>query len=123
MGIQVLQLRKPEHYSNYQPKVVIPKACRLLLVAEKLPEGEDAWLFGKIIASMKVTPNECFYLSLEAFSYLRDYQLHWCWFAGIEPLPMANVRVISSPALSQLHHDQNAKKALWSQIKQAASLE
>ncbi len=119
MGIEVWQLRKPEHYPAHYPKVVLPDTCRLLLVAEKLPEGEDAWLFGKIIASMKVKPAECFYLSFDAFSYLSEHQLDWCWFAGVKASPMAKVRVLSSPSLSQLHQDINAKKALWHQIKQA----
>jgi DNA polymerase-3 subunit psi len=122
MGIRVWQLRKPEHYPDHQPKVVIPETCRLLLVTDQTPNEADAWLFGKIIASMQVMPEACFYLSSEGFSYLDEHQLDWCWFAGIKASPMANVRVLSSPCLSQLHHDLNAKKALWHQIKQAVTL-
>lgn len=123
MGIRVWQLRNPDHYPAHQPKVVIPDTCRLLLVTDKVPEEADAWLFGKIIASMQVMPEECFYLSSEGFSYLSEHKLDWCWFAGTQASPITNVRVLNSPLLSQLQQDLNAKKALWHQIKHAVTLE
>ncbi len=121
MGISVWALRKPEHYPLHQQKIILPSTCRLLLVSDSIPDEADAWLFGKIIASMQVAPEEAMYLSPLAFSLIETHTLDWCWFAGCALQSIENVHVLTSLSLSHLQTDMRAKKDLWQQIKRAVT--
>lgn len=120
MGIRVWELRHPEFYSEQQALTDLPESCRLLFVSEVIPTERDAWLFGKIIASMQISPEEVLYLPPYALSQLGSHRLSWCWFAGCAVHEMTQVQIITSPSLAALQDDIQAKKSLWHQIKSAA---
>lgn len=122
MGITVWDIRRPECFPDVTPKTIsLPESCQLLLVSEHVPSGQEAWLFGKVLASMKLTPEQALCLPPQALRLLGDHQLVWCWFAGVSAVSLDGVNTLTSPSLAVLDKDQSAKKALWQQIKRYES--
>ncbi|WP_407332267.1 DNA polymerase III subunit psi [Enterovibrio sp. 27052020O] len=118
MGITVWDVRQPDVLSvNMTKAIALPASCKLLFVSDSAPNEHEAWLFGKILASMKLTSEQALRLPARALSTLGEHSLEWCWCAGVPTHPIAGVKALASPALSALNDDQNAKKALWKQIK------
>ncbi|KXF79691.1 DNA polymerase III subunit psi [Enterovibrio coralii] len=118
MGITVWDVRRADLFPTQTAQTIdLPSTCKLLLVCDSQPEEQDAWLFGKILSSMKLAPEEALRLPPEALSSLAEHALTWCWFAGCDGEVPQGVKKLTSPSLSLLQNDQNAKKALWHQIK------
>ncbi|MEZ8143758.1 DNA polymerase III subunit psi [Enterovibrio norvegicus FF-454] len=118
MGITVWDIRHPVVFpENMTTAITLPPSCKLLFVSESAPNDHEAWLFGKILASMKLTPEQALRLPPRALSALGEHSLEWSWFSGVSAQALPNVKALSSPSLSALNDDQNAKKALWKQIK------
>lgn len=118
MGIPVWELRRPELYSGIAAQdIVLPQTCQILLVSDSLPNQQDAWLFGKILASMKLVPEQARQLPPSALPLIKQHALKWVWFCGTSAQSLDGAWVLSSPSLAVLQHDQAAKKALWQQIK------
>lgn len=122
MGITVWDVRRPECYPDVSPQPVsLPDDCKLLLVCESKPTEQEAWLFSKVLASMKLSVEQALYLPPQAVNLLGKHQLDWCWFAGTQDADIEGVKRLISPSLSALDNDQLAKKQLWQQIKQYES--
>ncbi|MDD1783923.1 DNA polymerase III subunit psi [Enterovibrio sp. ZSDZ35] len=118
MGISVWEVRRADVFPNQpQQTITLPVGCKLLLICDNQPEEQDAWLFGKILSSMKLTPEDALRLPADALLAITDHNLEWCWFAGCDGDAPHGTKKLTSPSLSLLQHDQNAKKALWHQIK------
>lgn len=120
MGIPVWELRRPQLYPDSSPQMVaLPEDCKLLLVCDSPINEKEAWLFGKILASMKLTPEQARLLPSSAVAHVTQHQLQWVWYCGVPAQGgLATAAVLTSPSLNILEHDQSAKKALWQQIKQ-----
>ncbi len=117
MGLQRWQLRHPHYYPNVQqPTIHLPQDIALLFVSDETIDEHDAWLFGRILASMKLTPEQAMHVSTEGVAQLGEHQLTWIWYAGCESSEPSDVRVLRSIALSQMHQQPSAKKQLWQQI-------
>ncbi|EOD78399.1 DNA polymerase III psi subunit [Grimontia indica] len=101
--------------------VSLPDDCKLLLVCNAQPSEQEAWLFSKVLASMKLSVEQALYLPPQAVNLLGEHQLEWCWFAGSQEAEIEGVKRLISPSLSALDNDQLAKKQLWQQIKQYES--
>ncbi|WP_028023813.1 DNA polymerase III subunit psi [Enterovibrio calviensis] len=118
MGITVWDVKRPDLFPNNADKAIaLPSSCKLLFVSDAELSVQDAWLFGKILASMKLSPEQALSLPSRAVANLGEHSLNWCWFAGVSVQTLSGVNSLSSPALSILNDDQDAKKALWKQIK------
>jgi DNA polymerase-3 subunit psi len=117
MGITYWQVRKPELFPNQVlPVINLPAECKLLFVtAEELNE-HDAWLFGRILSSMKLTPQQALSLPLSALDQIEEHHLMWCWFAGCQGAHPTGCQVLNSASLKLMHNDPSSKKALWQQI-------
>ncbi|USH01954.1 DNA polymerase III subunit psi [Grimontia kaedaensis] len=122
MGITVWDVRRPECYPDVSPQPVsLPDDCKLLLVCESKPTEQEALLFSKVLASMKLSVKQALHLPPQAVNLLDKHQLEWCWFAGTQQMDIDGVKMLTSPSLAVLENDQFAKKQLWQQIKQYES--
>lgn len=120
MGITVWDLRRPSLFERTPQPFSLPIECKLLFVSNAKPNEQEAWLFGKILGSMQLLPNQALHIPYSALSNLHTHALQWCWFSEGEPVLMDGVKNLVSPSLSTLLEDINAKKVLWKQIKQAS---
>ncbi|MFV0576223.1 MAG: DNA polymerase III subunit psi [Vibrio sp.] len=123
MGIAVWEVSHPERLAGYQaPEVMLPNECELLLVAEDCPEGEDASLFIKVLASMKLLPEQARHLTPAQAEKLASHSLKWVWFAGLKVESMADaekwqsLNVLQSPLLENIHGNTLHRRHLWQQI-------
>ncbi|WP_087021955.1 DNA polymerase III subunit psi [Thaumasiovibrio subtropicus] len=117
MGLQRWQLRHPHFYPDYQQPVInLPDEVVLLFVSDATLNEHDAWLFGRILASMKLEPEQARQLTSDGALQLGEHQLQWVWFAGCEGNAPTGVNVLSSIPLAEMHQQPNAKKQLWQQI-------
>ncbi|WP_086983177.1 DNA polymerase III subunit psi [Vibrio aphrogenes] len=120
MGITVWELAHPERLLGYQaPGIILPADCSLLLVADACPQGQDASLFIKVLASMKLQPQQALHLTPAQVTQLQKHALTWVWFAGCEA-EMAEtwqgVKQLTSPALADIHGNTQNRRDLWQQI-------
>lgn len=117
MGITAWQIKQPEVYPDHAPELVsLPESCKLLLVAPSVPQSHDAWLFGKVLASMKLTPEQALYLPESAVAQLAEHQLVWCWFAGCDVNTIDGCRILQSKSLPEMRQDTASRRDLWQQI-------
>nr|WP_086940452.1 DNA polymerase III subunit psi [Thaumasiovibrio occultus] len=117
MGVSRWQLRHPHFYPDLSPTLVnLPDACRLLLVCDDTLSEQDAWLFGRILQSMNLTPDDALMLPSDGVAQLGEHQLAWIWFAGCNGSAPEGLHQLSSPSLQALHDQPAAKKQLWQQI-------
>ncbi|PCS23535.1 DNA polymerase III subunit psi [Candidatus Enterovibrio escicola] len=125
MGIAVWELRRPDIYPNlYREIISLPLSCKLLLICDELSNEHDAWLFGKILASIGLLPDQALRLPPAALPHVGEHALSWCWFAGVKESDLSNLKGVKrliSPALSVLHGSPTEKKALWLQIRENES--
>lgn len=63
MGISTFEVAHPDKLEGYQSPRYLPTDCVLLLVADTCPQGEDATLFIKVLASMKLQPEQALHLT------------------------------------------------------------
>ncbi|GAB6261552.1 DNA polymerase III subunit psi [Photobacterium sp. CCB-ST2H9] len=117
MGLTSWQIRKPDCFPDLsQPVIDLPESCQLLFVTSEALDEHDAWLFGNILRSMKLTPDQALALPPHALPDLGEHHLTWCWFAGCESVAPSDCHILHSAALSQMHDHPADKKALWQQI-------
>ncbi|OZS45873.1 DNA polymerase III subunit psi [Photobacterium sanguinicancri] len=117
MGLTYWQVRKPECFPALEvPVINFPDDCKLLFITEETLTEHDAWLFGRILKSMKLTPEQALMLPPSALEQLGQHQLVWCWIAGCTVTAPVGVQALLSAALSTMHTNPAAKKALWQQI-------
>ncbi len=117
MGLTVWQIRNTELFPNLEvPTITLPEQCKLLFVSNDELSEHDAWLFGKILKSMKLAPEQALMLPLDALDQIGEHHLTWCWFAGCTGAQPDGCQVLNSVSLHLMHNDPSSKKALWQQI-------
>lgn len=125
MGISTFEVSHPDKLEGYQPPgISLSNDCALLLVAETCPQGEDATLFIKVLASMKLQPEQALHLTPGQLAQLQQHSLNWVWFAGCDDSTSSNddlpqwdsVKSLHSPALSAIHGNTQNRRDLWQQI-------
>ncbi|GLT14882.1 DNA polymerase III subunit psi [Vibrio algivorus] len=125
MGISTFEVAHPDKLEGYQsPGIILPNDCVLLLVAESCPQGEDATLFIKVLASMKLQPEQALHLTPGQLTQLQQHNLKWVWFAGCDGSLSNNdhlpqwqlLKLLHSPALSTIHGNTQNRRDLWQQI-------
>jgi DNA polymerase III subunit psi len=117
MGLTYWQVRKPEFFPNMQvPVIDLPESCKLLFITDDELNEHDAWLFGRILGSMKLKPEQALSLPLEAVEQVAEHYLTWCWFAGCQGAHPVGCQVLNSSSLQAMHSNPSSKKALWQQI-------
>lgn len=117
MKISNWQIRQPEYFSHLKgAQLSLPEQCRLLFVAPEKPIDDDAFLFGKVLASMKLSSEQALFLSCDAFPFLAEHHLQWCWFSGTAPIEIEGVQLLHSPPLKEMHHNAQLRRDLWKQI-------
>ncbi len=120
MGISVWELAHPDKLQGYQaPGIQLPQTCTLLLVADSCPQGDDATLFIKVLASMKLSADQALHLTPAQAAQLDKHALKWVWFAGCKALEQASlqgVNILTSPAITQIHGNTQNRRDLWQQI-------
>lgn len=118
MGLDVWQLRHPAIYDQTHEVIQLPDACQLLLVCDTPLSEKDAWLFGNILKSMKLRPEQARQLPHAALSALGEHRLTWCWYIDTPDVIIDGVRRLDSIPLAQMHDNPTAKRDLWRQICQ-----
>jgi DNA polymerase-3 subunit psi len=117
MGLTYWQVRKPEFFPNMQvPVIDLPESCKLLFITDDELNEHDAVLFGRILCSMKLKPEQALSLPLEAVEQVAEHHLKWCWFAGCQGAHPVGCQVLNSSSLQAMHSNPSSKKALWQQI-------
>ncbi|MFD2179849.1 DNA polymerase III subunit psi [Veronia pacifica] len=117
MGITSWQLRRPDLYPDHAKNTVtIPASCKLLLICDVTLDDHDAWLFSKILSSMKLSPEQTMMLSHQAVQHINQHHLEWVWYIGAPNNQLSGTKSLISVPLSEMHDDPSAKKALWLQI-------
>lgn len=117
MGLTYWQVRKPDFFPDREvPAIDLPETCKLLFVCDDPLDEQDRWLFGRILLSMKLTPEQALLLPPSATELIREHHLTWCWQAGCTAPHPAGCQLLTSVPLKQMHTHPSAKKALWQQI-------
>lgn len=118
MGISTFDVAHPDKLEGYQPAdIVLPDDCTLLLVAEACPQGEDATLFIKVLASMKLQPEQALHVTPVQLATIKKHSLTWIWFSGCEAnVILDGVNQLSSPPLQDIHGNTQNRRDLWQQI-------
>lgn len=117
MGLIYWQVRKPDFYPGRElPAIDLPESCKLLFVCDDELDEHDRWLFGRILSSMKLTPDQALSLPAAAVEQVREHHLIWCWVAGGEAAHPSGCQLLTSISLTQMHTNPGSKKALWQQI-------
>ncbi|MGR2768304.1 DNA polymerase III subunit psi [Photobacterium ganghwense] len=117
MGLTYWQVRKPDFFPGWERSAIdLPVSCQLLFVCDDELDEHDRWLFGRILSSMKLSPEQAMALPSSAVELVREHHLTWCWVAGCETAHPAGCQLLTSISLKQMHTNPAAKKALWQQI-------
>lgn len=117
MGITSWQLRRPELFPSHTANTIsLPATCKLLLVCDKPLDEHDAWLFSKILASMKLSPEQALTLPHTALTQIDSHHLDWVWYINEPVSGLSGPRSLVSIPLSEMHENPAAKKALWQRI-------
>ncbi|MEJ2765507.1 DNA polymerase III subunit psi [Photobacterium sp. MCCC 1A19761] len=117
MGLTYWQIRKPDFFPELEmPVIDLPESCKLLFVCEDELDDHDRWLFGRILNSMKLSPEQALMLPPQGVAQIRVHHLTWCWLAGCQAPHPAGCQVLTSMSLKQMHTNPASKKALWQQI-------
>lgn len=129
LEIEQWELHHPERLMGYQPLTQkLAPTCQLLFVAQTKPEGEDAVLFHKILASMKLSLAQSQYVHPKHLSQLSAEDLSWVWMA--DDLQQTNeknlaalnhnpqtIKQLYSSSLNAMHRNASLKRDLWEQIR------
>ncbi|WP_172970063.1 MULTISPECIES: DNA polymerase III subunit psi [unclassified Salinivibrio] len=118
MDLDVWQLRHPEIYGREQEVTQLPDHCQLLLVCDHVLTDQDAWLFGNILKSIKLSADQARQLPHAALAALGDHHLSWCWYIDSPEIIVDGVKSLYSLPLAQMHDNPMAKRDLWRQICQ-----
>ena len=117
MGITYWQVRRPDFYPERAVATIdLPAGCRLLFVNDDTLTEQDAWLFGRILHSMKLSPDQALTLPSHCIDNIGEHHLQWCWFAGCDGREPMGTQRLQSCSLAHMHDHPLTKKALWQQI-------
>ena len=114
LGITQWTLRRPTVLQG-EIAVTLPVGTRLVMVAAQPPSPRDP-LVGDVLRSLSLRPEQVYTLTPEQIAMLPGATHCHSWRLGVETaLPLAGVQ-LSSPPLSELYGNVQAKRALWQQI-------
>ena len=117
MDISVWQVRQTEYFAALKNSTIsLSETCQLLFIASSVPTERDAFLFGKVLASMKLLPEQALFLPSESLEYVAEHHLKWCWFSGVPITELEGVQTLSSPPLFDMHTNTQSRRDLWRQI-------
>lgn len=118
MDIQEWHLAHPEKLQGYQqPEISLEGSVKLLFVSPQVPSGHYAEFLQKVLKAMKLDLSNCRHLYPNQLQQLGAHSLQWLWFSDCASQPLDGVKVIASPALSEIDgHNQN-RRQLWNQIQ------
>lgn len=118
MGIQTYQLVHPERLAGFEAQHIdLASDCQLLLVSPELPKGETALFLEKVLKAMKLPLASVMHIYPHQFNDVNCDQLIWLWFAGCDSETIQSKKRLSSPLLSQIDGNNEARRALWQQIQ------
>ncbi|GKW36602.1 DNA polymerase III subunit psi [Pectobacterium carotovorum] len=114
LGITQWTLRRPTVLQG-EIAVSLPEQVRLVIVSAE-PLADDEPLLTDVLHSLALTPAQTYRLTPQQIDMLpADAHCH-SWRLGIaEPIALQGVQ-LSSPLLSELYQNADAKRALWQQI-------
>ena len=128
MGVDVWEVAHPERLQGVEQRSFsLPKSCALLLVADSIPTGDEAVLFAKVLASMKLNLEQALHVTPAQLSQIIHHQLVWVWFAGVD-LPdieqsessaafkLDGLQALNSVSLIDIPTDIQHRRQLWQQI-------
>ncbi|WP_324187421.1 DNA polymerase III subunit psi [Vibrio hibernica] len=128
MGVDIWELAHPERLQGVEQRSFsLPKPCALLLVADSIPTGDEAVLFAKVLASMKLNLDQALHVTPAQLSQVTHHQLVWIWFAGTAlsdeeqresaiHFELDGLQVLNSVSLSDIPTDIQHRRQLWQQI-------
>ncbi|GAB7219369.1 DNA polymerase III subunit psi [Vibrio comitans] len=118
MEIQQWQLLHPERLQGYQqPEIALDAAVKLLFVSPEVPSGHYAEFLQKVLKAMKLELNDCRHLYPNQVQQVGSHSLQWLWFSNCTSQPLENIKVIASPALSEIDGHNENRRQLWNQIQ------
>ncbi|WP_409310311.1 DNA polymerase III subunit psi [Pectobacterium sp. B1J-3] len=114
LGITQWTLRRPTVLQG-EIAVTLPAEVRMVIVsAEPLADNEP--LLDDVLRSLALTPTQIYRLTPQQVEMLPQNARCHCWTLGVtEPITLQGIR-LTSPLLSELHQNADAKRALWQQI-------
>lgn len=128
MGVDVWEVAHPERLQGVEQRgFSLPESCALLLVADSIPVGDEAVLFAKVLASMKLNLEQALHVTPAQLSQITHHQLVWIWFAGTALsdaeqsesailFELDGLQVLNSVSLSDIPTDIQHRRQLWQQI-------
>ncbi|MDX5628306.1 MULTISPECIES: DNA polymerase III subunit psi [unclassified Brenneria] len=114
LGITQWTLKRPAVLQG-EIAVSLPEQVRLIIVSAE-PLAADEPLLADVLRSLALTPDQAYSLTPQQVEMLPAAARCPSWRLGIdEPLALEGVQ-FTSPALTELYHNADAKRALWRQI-------
>ncbi|MBJ7222631.1 MULTISPECIES: DNA polymerase III subunit psi [unclassified Brenneria] len=114
LGITQWTLTRPAVLQG-EIAVTLPARVRLVIVSAEPLAGDDP-LLADVLRSLSLTPEQTFSLTPQQVVMLPPNARCHSWRLGVEePLALEGVQ-LTSPALTELYHNADAKRALWQQI-------
>ncbi|MFE8153440.1 DNA polymerase III subunit psi [Brenneria goodwinii] len=114
LGITQWTLKRPAVLQG-EIAVSLPAQIRLVIVSNE-PPANDEPLLADVLRSLALTPDQAYSLTPQQVEMLPAKTRCHSWRLGIdEPLALEGVQ-LTSPALTELYHNADAKRALWQQI-------
>ncbi|RWR00917.1 DNA polymerase III subunit psi [[Pantoea] beijingensis] len=114
MGITQYTLRRPRALQG-EIALALPTDTRLLIVASVPPSTEDP-LVSDVLRSLTLAPHEVVILTPDRLAMLPEERQCASWLLGVDETIAIKGVQLSSPALDELYHNADAKRALWQQI-------
>ncbi|GEA51080.1 DNA polymerase III subunit psi [Vibrio inusitatus NBRC 102082] len=118
MDIQEWQLAHPEKLQGYQqPEISLDGSVKLLFVSPQVPSRHYAEFLQKVLKAMQLDLDDCRHLYPNQIQQLGAHSLQWLWFSDCVSLPLDGVKLIASPALSEIDGNNQNRRQLWNQIQ------
>lgn len=110
MGITQYQLRRPGALRG-EVAVTLPEGVRLAIIAETLPEQQDA-LLNDILRALRLSLREIVLMTPQQWLMLGDVPGCPQWRLGGD----AGDALLHTPPLTELYHNPAARRHFWQQI-------
>ncbi|URJ23127.1 DNA polymerase III subunit psi [Blochmannia endosymbiont of Camponotus sp. C-003] len=117
LGIIFWKLRYPIVSDNINPIKLWP-CLRLLLISSDFPTSLNDPFVKDVIRAMQINPKEVYALTIDQIKILiipSEFSCY-CWWIGTEVPNNLDSICLTSPSLSILKYDIQAKRDLWRQI-------
>lgn len=116
LDFTVWKIRFPIILNNKIPIRLLIQ-LKLLIISDILISLNDSFI-QDVIRSMRLNPTEIHIITFDQINSLMmpKYFLNCCWWLGVKKLHNYHCVTFTTPALSLLKRNINAKRALWNQI-------